>query len=146
MSDATYARLMQAFNDTRDALFDAATEFERAASALSLHAVTPFGIPAAGNGVIVATEITEPHTPIFDEAAALFTAQDFDKRNVPQRREDNFHVDIPAGHLSLGQQRYEADVKQFPNYHDGSPRKTWCELDEGAQRRWNDLPTVRHNI
>ncbi len=32
---------------------------------------------------------------------------------------------------------YEADMKARPNYHDGTPRKTWDQLCEVAQWSWN---------
>lgn len=35
-----------------------------------------------------------------------------------------------------GQVDYEADLKRRPNYHDGSPRKSWDELDDIARWSW----------
>lgn len=34
------------------------------------------------------------------------------------------------------QEKYELDVKQTPFYHDGTPRKTWAELDSLAKWTW----------
>lgn len=36
-----------------------------------------------------------------------------------------------------GQLAYEADVALRPNYHDGSPRKTWDELDNIERWSWS---------
>lgn len=33
-------------------------------------------------------------------------------------------------------ERYEADVKRRPHYHDGTPRRSWEELCDIAQRSW----------
>lgn len=35
-----------------------------------------------------------------------------------------------------GQIAYEKDVRRIPNYHDGTPRKTWGELDTFLQQTW----------
>ncbi len=42
-----------------------------------------------------------------------------------------------------GQLAYEADCLNEPNYHDGTKRKTWFELDAVAQWSWNRDPTPR---
>ena len=42
-----------------------------------------------------------------------------------------------------GQLAYERDVSIEPRYNDGSPRKTWDELDEIARWSWERNPTVR---
>lgn len=57
-------------------------------------------------------------------------------------------VDVPiAQHApqikSRGQQAYEDDVKQWPTYDDGTPRKTWAQLSEWAQQTWRANPTKR---
>jgi hypothetical protein len=39
-----------------------------------------------------------------------------------------------------GQIAYEADVRERPNYHDGTPRRKWHELSEVAQWSWNKSP------
>lgn len=31
---------------------------------------------------------------------------------------------------------YEKDIKRQPNYHDGTPRKKWHQLDRIAQLSW----------
>jgi hypothetical protein len=36
-----------------------------------------------------------------------------------------------------GQIDYEADVKNRPTYHDGTPRRTWKQLCEIAKWSWN---------
>lgn len=39
-----------------------------------------------------------------------------------------------------GRADYEADVRQRPTYHDGSPRKTWGQLGEIERWSWNRAP------
>lgn len=39
--------------------------------------------------------------------------------------------------LSTGQRDYEADVAREPNYADGTPRKTWAQLNQFARDTWN---------
>ncbi|CAH1658542.1 hypothetical protein CHELA1G11_12893 [Hyphomicrobiales bacterium] len=42
-----------------------------------------------------------------------------------------------------GRAAYEADVAARPQYHDGSARKTWEQLDDVAQWSWERNPTPR---
>jgi hypothetical protein len=44
---------------------------------------------------------------------------------------------------SAGQLAYELDVVLDPNYHDGSPRKKWEELDDISRWSWERNPTPR---
>jgi len=44
---------------------------------------------------------------------------------------------------TAGQKAYERDIAKRPNYHDGTPRKSWTELPEWAQWSWNRNPTDR---
>ncbi len=37
---------------------------------------------------------------------------------------------------SPGQLEYEEDLKSKPLYHDGTPRKSWKELDEVSRWSW----------
>jgi len=39
-----------------------------------------------------------------------------------------------------GREAYEADCAIQPNYHDGTPRKTWDELDSLCQWSWGRPP------
>ncbi len=41
------------------------------------------------------------------------------------------------------EQAYSADVAARPTYHDGTPRKTWEQLDEVARWSWQRNPTPR---
>lgn len=43
-----------------------------------------------------------------------------------------------------GQAAYEQDVKLTPNYHDGSPRKSWDKLGQAEKRTWIKNPTPRN--
>lgn len=38
---------------------------------------------------------------------------------------------------------YLEDVRRFPTYHDGTPRKGWHELGDAERRSWIDNPTPR---
>lgn len=38
---------------------------------------------------------------------------------------------------------YEADCKARPNYHDGTPRKRWCDLGAIEREGWQRNPTPR---
>ncbi len=46
--------------------------------------------------------------------------------------------------LSPGQIAYEAELKVSPTYADGSPRKTWNQLDAIAKQSWEKNPTPRY--
>ena len=39
-----------------------------------------------------------------------------------------------------GQADYEADLQRRPTYHDGTPRKTWAQLDALARWSWARPP------
>jgi hypothetical protein len=39
-----------------------------------------------------------------------------------------------------GEQAYEADVKACPNYHDGTPRRTWDEIGPVSRATWDKYP------
>ena len=39
-------------------------------------------------------------------------------------------------HKTPGQLDYESDVQQKPLYHDGTPRKTWEQLEELVRWTW----------
>lgn len=39
---------------------------------------------------------------------------------------------------------YEEDCRRCPNYHDGTPRKPWDELDAVAQISWQRCPVPRN--
>ena len=43
-----------------------------------------------------------------------------------------------------GQLAYEADLVACPLYHDGTPRKTWDQLDELCRSTWERDPTPRN--
>lgn len=43
---------------------------------------------------------------------------------------------------TLGQLAYERDVLLTPNYHDGSPRAKWENLDDVAKWSWERNPTT----
>lgn len=48
---------------------------------------------------------------------------------------------------SQGQVDYELDLAKTPNYHDGTPRKTWDQLGKleqwsWAKKRWVEKPKV----
>lgn len=49
----------------------------------------------------------------------------------------------PAGPKTPGQCAYEEDVSNWPRYDDGSPRKSWDELDEISRLSWEKNPTPR---
>jgi len=42
----------------------------------------------------------------------------------------------PVSYKTIGQLRYEQDVRREPVYHDGSPRRTWDELTAAARWSW----------
>lgn len=42
-----------------------------------------------------------------------------------------------------GQQAYEQDLAARPRYHDGTPRRTWAQLDDIARWSWERNPTPR---
>lgn len=42
-----------------------------------------------------------------------------------------------------GQLAYEEDVRREPKYNDGTPRRTWAQLDELMRDSWERKPTVR---
>lgn len=44
-----------------------------------------------------------------------------------------------------GQLAYEEDLRRCPNYHDGTPRKTWDQLTFERQS-WQRNPTPRDYI
>jgi hypothetical protein len=44
---------------------------------------------------------------------------------------------------TAGQQAYETDVAREPNYHDGTPRRSWRELGEVERWSWERNPTPR---
>lgn len=43
-----------------------------------------------------------------------------------------------------GQIAYEEDCRRKPTYHDGTPRKSWEQLDEIEQLSWRRNPTPRN--
>lgn len=44
--------------------------------------------------------------------------------------------------MATGKTEYETDVAQRPTYHDGTPRKTWEQLDKISQYSWDRGETV----
>jgi hypothetical protein len=42
----------------------------------------------------------------------------------------------------IGQQAYEADLKRYPTYHDGSPRPAWEKLPALARMIWKACATL----
>jgi len=42
-----------------------------------------------------------------------------------------------ARYKTPGQVDYEADLQRRPTYHDGTPRKSWDELDDIARWSWD---------
>ena len=42
--------------------------------------------------------------------------------------------------MTLGQAAYEADVQAHPRYHDGTPRRSWDQLDSVARWSWEKNP------
>jgi hypothetical protein len=50
-----------------------------------------------------------------------------------QEQLDRYNSALPA----RGKADYEADVRNRPTYHDGTPRKTWEQLGEVEQWSWN---------
>ena len=45
---------------------------------------------------------------------------------------------------TAGQVAYEQDCNRCPNYHTGTPRKAWHELDRPEQMTWERNPTPRN--
>lgn len=44
---------------------------------------------------------------------------------------------------TAGQKAYEAEVKSFPLYHDGTVRKSWSGLKGFEKETWKKNPTPR---
>lgn len=42
-----------------------------------------------------------------------------------------------------GQLAYETELTACPLYHDGTPRRSWDELDEISRLSWERTPTPR---
>lgn len=47
------------------------------------------------------------------------------------------------GAEARGRAAYEEDVRRWPRYHDGQPRKAWDELDDVARWSWIRDPRPR---
>lgn len=49
-----------------------------------------------------------------------------------------------------GRDAYEADVRRYPTYHDGTPRKTWAQLSDVERWSWTrpakDLSAVPEHL
>lgn len=52
-------------------------------------------------------------------------------------------VIAPDPSAERGRAAYEEDVRRCPNYHDGTPRKTWGQLTDVEQYTWRANPTAR---
>lgn len=65
---------------------------------------------------------------------ATFTEERAAKRHAENRYDDD--DDDAAAAKTAGQSDYEADVLKRPRYDDGTPRKTWAELDDLARWSW----------
>lgn len=47
-----------------------------------------------------------------------------------------FHSSAKCPTQMSGRELYEADLMDRPNYHDGSPRKTWDQLGVSERQTW----------
>jgi hypothetical protein len=45
-----------------------------------------------------------------------------------------------------GREAYETELKVFPNYEDGKPRKAWDQLPDYAKASWDRDPTPRIKV
>lgn len=71
---------------------------------------------------------------ISDLPAGTFagTAQEWEQLSPGMRREI-----LRQAERDAARRNYEADLAARPNYHDGTPRKTWDQLGELERSTWN---------
>jgi len=55
-------------------------------------------------------------------------------RTIPKAIQNALPRQKPAAQID-----YEKDLEKNPTYHDGSPRRTWAQLDDVSRWSWSRM-------